>query len=720
MFAVLLLSLCQEPPAAPASTADPVALPAPEVLLLDNATVHIGAAGQPPAVRDVLIEDGRIRQVEIELSAPPGARVIDLAGAHLVPGLIDALVGFDPDHDALYLDAGVTLVRDGGNAIERIQKLRDPAARDAAQGPAVLSSLVRVEGNRPASPAAIQLVDVAKAESLLPVLFEEQPDWIYVADALPQPVFEKLLALCTERGLSVWSSQRAVAAAGASNGAPGASNAQASGQLALPACLALGQRAFLYMDSLLPTGADWESVQPGAFDESVAALGAAQARCSPLLMGLVQRLRDPGERAPILELLAPMYATQWEADRALRKELMERPDFFKLGERVTKKQRALLLRLHEAGVALVPGSGAPSPWIAPGGGLHDELALWVEAGIPRAAVLEHATRGAARALGLGAERGSIEPGRIADLLIVDADPSTDLAVLRRPRAVVLRGRWLDRAAIGARLDRLRTALDARRAREREPLEVAPPDLPDGTLVLSGHLETIGLGSRVSGERWAVVRENDGAIAFVSRIVIPSDGQVAAREMTVLQRTRRGELEEFEVALRNGTDKLVVRGIWIAGRFSIDRRLNGNFLGGVPIPQRVAAVDVGSATTPLVLGLREKGGRLPVLYLHDALVPELVPWLLEFRENGGLLAQTPQGGLGVQQAPDGSIALWREARGPSVLEARILESRADAGGLPPSKSRVISAPASRPAGVPEPHALDRAAVPAAATPAPSGG
>jgi hypothetical protein len=641
--------------------------PAPSVLLLKGARVHVHAPGALPIVADVLIENGRIRSVEPKLEAPAGAVVIDLAGAHVLPGLSDALVGFDPDHDALYLDAGVTTVRDAGNALDRIQALREPAARDAAPGPGVLSALVRIEGNQPASPAAIQLENKARAEKLVPELIRLQPDWLYVSDALPLDVYETVAALGKEAGIGVWSSRRV---------AP-----------TLRESIAAGQQRWLYMDAFLPEGVDWEIVQPGAFVDATAALGAVHGLFVPVCVGLAQRLKDPGDNAPILQLLSPMYVSQWEAERAMRKQMMGQPEYFKLGERVVKKQAALLQRLHAAGVQLVPGSGAPSPWIPPGQGLHDELACWVAAGVPVAQVLECATRGAAVALNLGAERGSVEPGKIADLLIVDADPLLDLGVLRKPRAVVLRGRLLPRAELDALVVRTNTRLETLRAKDREPLVVTPPELPKGTLVLSGYVELRALGLRVSGERWAVVREDGGSIAFVGHMLLPGDGTVAPRDMHVLQRVRGGELEEFEVRMVNGQNNLIARGMWIAGRFNVERRLNGQFLGGEPIEQHIAAVDVSSITTPLLLGRRERDATLPVLYLHDALVPELVPWKFELRENGGQLAQTPQGGLGMQIAPDGSISLWRENRGSNLIEARILESRADAGGLPLSVARL---------------------------------
>jgi predicted amidohydrolase len=83
-------------------------------LLLRGATVQTMVPGEAPRVTNVLIEEGRVRALTDDV--PPGAdlRVIDLSGKHLLPGLIDACVNFDPEHDALYLAAGVTLVRDLG------------------------------------------------------------------------------------------------------------------------------------------------------------------------------------------------------------------------------------------------------------------------------------------------------------------------------------------------------------------------------------------------------------------------------------------------------------------------------------------------------------------------------------------------------------------------------------------------------------------------------
>jgi imidazolonepropionase-like amidohydrolase len=97
---------------------------------------------------------------------------------------------------------------------------------------------------------------------------------------------------------------------------------------------------------------------------------------------------------------------------------------------------------HEAGVPVLPGTD-----LMPGFGLHRELELYVQAGIPAPEVLTLATLGAARVMGMDGELGSIEPGKLADLILVDGDPTTDISDIRRVVTVIKDGRVYDPAAI---------------------------------------------------------------------------------------------------------------------------------------------------------------------------------------------------------------------------------------------------------------------------------
>lgn len=100
---------------------------------------------------------------------------------------------------------------------------------------------------------------------------------------------------------------------------------------------------------------------------------------------------------------------------------------------------AAIGRLHQGGVLLTVGSDLASPWVIPGVAFHQELELLESAGLSRGDVLSMATRNGAQALGIGGEVGTIEVGKRADLVVLEADPMANLANTRRIRYVVLGG-----------------------------------------------------------------------------------------------------------------------------------------------------------------------------------------------------------------------------------------------------------------------------------------
>src|ERR1041385_2573785 len=104
--------------------------------------------------------------------------------------------------------------------------------------------------------------------------------------------------------------------------------------------------------------------------------------------------------------------------------------------------------MHRAGVPFLAGTdAAPGVYIMPGFSLHDELANFVEAGFTPMEALQTATSNPARFLDMHSNLGSIEPGKIADLLLIAADPLTDIKNTQKINAVIVNGRVFDRAAL---------------------------------------------------------------------------------------------------------------------------------------------------------------------------------------------------------------------------------------------------------------------------------
>ena len=105
-----------------------------------------------------------------------------------------------------------------------------------------------------------------------------------------------------------------------------------------------------------------------------------------------------------------------------------------------------------AGVRFLAGTDLGVTMVYPGFSLHDELALLVrEARLPPMRVLQAATRNAAVFMGVGDSLGTIEVGKVADVLLLDADPLADITNTRRIAAVVARGKYLDRAVLDSLL-----------------------------------------------------------------------------------------------------------------------------------------------------------------------------------------------------------------------------------------------------------------------------
>jgi hypothetical protein len=102
----------------------------------------------------------------------------------------------------------------------------------------------------------------------------------------------------------------------------------------------------------------------------------------------------------------------------------------------------LLKALYDAGVTIIPGTDALAGYT-----LHHELELYARAGIPPAEVLRLATLTSAQVIGANGERGVIAPGKLADLILVDGDPSTQIADINRVTLVMKGGRIYDPARI---------------------------------------------------------------------------------------------------------------------------------------------------------------------------------------------------------------------------------------------------------------------------------
>jgi hypothetical protein len=179
-------------------------------------------------------------------------------------------------------------------------------------------------------------------------------------------------------------------------------------------------------------------------------IASSEARVDPTLMvfwGTLLFMDQPEVFGHADNLAMPeRLRSFWDRDRE-RRMLDWGSAPLDVRRRTWEKYVRLTTMLHEAGVQLLVGTDAPEPQVAPGSSLHHEMEFLVVAGLSSAEVLTAATLENARILKQEERIGSVESGRLADLVLLEANPIDDITNSRRIRHVVRGGRVLDPAAI---------------------------------------------------------------------------------------------------------------------------------------------------------------------------------------------------------------------------------------------------------------------------------
>ena len=657
-----------------------------EVVALKGAMVHSLADGAAPVVATVIVENDTIVAVGPDVAPPDGARVVDLSGLHLVPGLIDSFVNHDPDHDALYVASGVTLVRDTGNDLARMEGERERAARDRVPGPWIHGCGGILDGAPPISNSSVVCVDVAAVDEKLPRLVEMGFEEFVVSPALPIASWKRAIAWAHQHERKVWGPLLA--------------------RSTLVEALEAGQDGFHHLDVLMESRSGWDKAQEPDLARNAERLASAKSAIVPTLAVWARRLLPPREGTPELKYVSPYYVQTWTADVEARRAFFQQDETrLQKGLEVVAMQGRIAKLLDEKGAVVLPGSGAPNPWLLPGFSLHDELSLLKRAGIPAPRLLRLATSEAALALGQ-TRRGTIEKGRIADLLALKEDPEVDIGALRSPEMVVLRGRVLPRAELDANVEKLAARMKELREEFTKPIEVPDVEWPGGEAVMHGRVETRAIGERVSGERWVVTRKFDGALVYAGRLVVPGSATVAAMDTAVSQTIHNGEVVSFKVAMKSGGKELVVRGENTGGRTNVERRLDGILLDTTTIEDRIALVDCGSVTAHLVLGFHRNPGVFKVLWF-EGFDPAIGKWEMRLDKDPSThLVRTHDGEMVASYAADGSLKEAVRVRVAGRVQTKALETKVDDGrGLPMSPQKRALAPkaaeAAAPGGTPAP-------------------
>lgn len=161
------------------------------------------------------------------------------------------------------------------------------------------------------------------------------------------------------------------------------------------------------------------------------------------------RSLDELRASPTLQYVHPLTQSKWLTANKYNK--MSSPENIAYFEKYVKFHVLLVKACKAAGVTMVVGTDASTSGVVDGFAMHDELALLVATGMTPEEVLTAATRLPATWLGIESLVGTVEVGKKADLLLLDANPLDDIKNTRKIAGVFVNGNWLDKLTIDATL-----------------------------------------------------------------------------------------------------------------------------------------------------------------------------------------------------------------------------------------------------------------------------
>ncbi|MGH8251771.1 MAG: amidohydrolase family protein [Steroidobacteraceae bacterium] len=408
-------------------------LPGP--ILIKGVRVYDSKSAALGAPADVYVHDGRIAAIYPAGSAPRNAAtVIDGAGRALLPGLFDMHAHEDAWNSVLQIAGGVTTSRDMGNDNAYLAGLMDGISRGELIGPQIVPAGY-IEGESPHSSRGGFVVNsIEEAREAVDWYAQRGFRQVKLYNSIKPEWAAPIVTYAHERGLRVSGHVPAFSRAERVV-AEGYDELQHINQLMLnfvsePDTDSRTLARFILVGEKSHS-LDLDSGPVRDFIERLARRGTVVDATMATFEGSYTQLQ--GEMDPSVAAIADH--VPFAVQRGWHTNTMEvNKDNIDDYRASWQRMMEFLGRMHAAGVPLVAGTDS-----TPGFMLHRELELYVEAGVKPGEAIRIATENGARYTGLAHETGSIERGKRADLILVDGDPTKNIADIRRIAYVLKAG-----------------------------------------------------------------------------------------------------------------------------------------------------------------------------------------------------------------------------------------------------------------------------------------
>jgi hypothetical protein len=383
-----------------------------------------------------------------KVKIPGKAKVINCKGKYILPGLWDMHVHLGNATNTslpLFIANGVTGVRDmGSSRFDSIQRWRQQINSGHVTGPRIIAPGPILNGGHPDQDYQIGVNSVEEARRIVDSLARMGVDFIKVHGDLTRETYYAIADEATKLHLPfaghIPISNTTVAVTG--------KEASDAGQRSLEHMLGIpfARDTIQMYQHLYPT--------PQSLEDLFKVLVKNRTYITPTL-SVYQVPPDykaiSARQDSLLQYISPELRSFWNtqiADWPKRNK-----DFMNW---MLKARANMILPLRDAGIPLLAGTDTGFPFVLPGFGLHEELKYLVAAGLGPLEAIRAATINPVTFLGKKDRLGSVEKGKLADLIIVNADPMLNIQSLRFPEAVIANGKLYDRSALNNELKQVAT------------------------------------------------------------------------------------------------------------------------------------------------------------------------------------------------------------------------------------------------------------------------
>jgi len=413
-------------------------------IALVGATVIDGSGGTPMPDMVVVVHGNRIESVSPRagFKIPKTALVVDVHDRWIIPGLIDAHAHTARWALPRYAAFGVTTVRDLHSTQDSILSLREQVALGSVFGPAIFTAGAMIDGSPATYDDATAVRNDDEARRAVDARIVAGVEYLKVYTRITPELLKAILdeagnfrmTVAAHLGLTdaLTAARLGVRSIEHLSGVPEAT-------LAKPEPLYAAHRQGFFA-GWTAFEKSWAGLDSTALARTAVRLAETRVVMVPTL-GLHEtfsRLDDPEVLAsPDLKLVPDSEIKKWNVPDMIARAGWKSADFAAF--RASRANQDLFLReFKAAGGTIAAGTDASIQMMVPGASEHDEMALLVAAGLTPGDAILAATRNVAQLLGADS-LGRVAPGKVADLVILTADPLADITNTRRIDRVMLRG-----------------------------------------------------------------------------------------------------------------------------------------------------------------------------------------------------------------------------------------------------------------------------------------